>query len=153
MRKFLTLLIFSLVPGIALAQNTAPPLQRCLAEADIKGDAAFYMQYGRDSWVGEMVMNCSVPTYNSQRTMTVIFNSASPGFGIGAGSTIHISVSLITTIPINKLQVVALVAAKTGAAGALVWPVESASIQGTVTITGSNATVQRSLELGNLMIR
>lgn len=150
MRKLLALLILSALPALALGQYSAQPLQRCKLEVDIVGDGQYHLEQGHDSWTGKGNIACRAGTVTTSREVTVVFNSDT-GRGLNASSVIHLSVNLLTTVPLDLLLIELPVAATTSG-GLMSWVIETTNVHADIALINVTADFSPSLERGWLRI-
>ena len=150
MRKSLALLILSVLPTLAMGQYSAQPLQRCKLEVNIVGDGQYHLEQGHDSWTGKGTIECRAGTVTSNREMTVVFNS-NIGRGLNASSVIHLSVSLLTTVPLDLLLVELPVTATTSGE-TMSWVIETTNVHADIALLNVTADFSPSLERGWLRI-
>ena len=153
MQMFQVLLVFALVAAPrAWGSPTVGPWN-CTMEADLVGNADFYLRYGRDSWQGKAFLTCESEVGQFNQYMDISFNSLLSGVGVNEGSKIHVALQMRTSVTPPNASIYVHVSNKE-LGPAVKWHTESESSQLDIQVTAEGmSNIQQSLQQGSLYIR
>lgn len=150
MRYLIFLLALS---PVAKGFASPTPLWNCSVQTVLRGDADFFLRYGRDSWKGTAAMLCRTNEKSQSKSVVINYNGADLGFGVNESSGLDLHIDIVTSTDPSDFQAYAYVYNK-AVDPTIVWRTESGGLLIEATVSPDKTPgIQKSLQQGNLYIR